>query len=417
MTAERNRVVVVGAGVVGLACAHYLRQAGCAVTVLDRGAVGQGCSHANCGYVCPSHVLPFAGPGVIGKTLATLLQKDSPLTIRFRLDPALWSWMVRFALCCNRHRMLDAGHAIAALLNSSRQLYAELVGSGGIEAEWQEKGLLFVYRTPAEMEHYAHTNRLLAETFAMPAQRYDGDAVSDLEPALVRGLAGGWHYPGDAHLRPDVLMTSWHAELTRQGVTFHEQRALVGLETAGRRVTGVVTPQGTVAADAVVVATGAWTPQLAKHLRCTVPIQPGKGYSITMARPSRCPAIPIIFEEDRVAVTPFAGGYRLGSTMEFGGYDETLNRGRLEILRRAARQYLHEPEAEPVTEEWWGWRPMVPDGKPIIGRPPRFDNLVVAAGHGMLGLSMAPGTGKLAAELLTGATPHVDPSPYAVTRF
>lgn len=417
MTAPREQVVVVGAGVVGLACAHYLRQAGCVVTVLDRGAVGQGCSHANCGYVCPSHVLPLAGPGVLGKTLPLLLHRDSPLAIRFRLDPALAEWLLRFAWCCTRRQMLTSGQAIAALLNSSRRLYDDLFRFGRIDPEWQTKGLLFVFRTPAEMAHYAHTDRLLAERFAMPARRYDGDAVCALEPALRPGLAGGWHYPGDAHLRPDRLMASWCADLVRQGVTIQEKTPLIGLARSRRRVTAVVTPQGTVPADAVVLATGAWTPQLSQHLRCRVPIQPGKGYSITMARPARCPAIPIIFEEDRVAVTPFAGGYRLGSMMEFAGYDETLNRRRLEVLRRAARLYLHEPEAEPVSEEWWGWRPMVPDGKPIIGRPPAFDNLLVAAGHGMLGLSMAPGTGKLVAELLTRTTPHVDPAPYAVTRF
>jgi D-amino-acid dehydrogenase len=166
-----------------------------------------------------------------------------------------------------------------------------------------------------------------------------------------------------------------------------------------------------------VIATGAWTPLLARHLRCRVPIVPGKGYSITMARPALCPRIPMLFDEDRVGVTPMPSGYRLGSTMEFAGYDGTLNRKRLELLRRAARHYLYEPEAEPVTEEWWGWRPMVADGKPIIGAPPALDNVLIAAGHGMLGLSMAPATGKLVAEMLTGETPHVNPVPYAATRF
>jgi D-amino-acid dehydrogenase len=136
-----------------------------------------------------------------------------------------------------------------------------------------------------------------------------------------------------------------------------------------------------------------------------------------MARPSRCPAIPLLFEEDRVAVTPMRDAYRLGSTMEFAGFDDRLNRRRLEILRKAARLYLIEPEAEPVLEEWWGWRPMVPDGLPLIGAVPGRDNLILAAGHGMLGLSMAPGTGKLVAELATRASPHVDPAPYRVNRF
>ncbi len=202
-----------------------------------------------------------------------------------------------------------------------------------------------------------------------------------------------------------------------RGVEVREGCSFLGFERDGRSVRAVQTEQGPLAADAVVIATGAWTPMLEKHLGCRVPIQPGKGYSITMARPGRCPAIPMLFEEDRVAVTPMQSGYRLGSTMEFAGYDTTLNPRRLDLLRQAARHYLIEPEAEPVTEQWWGWRPMVADGKPIIGRSPVLDNVLIAAGHGMLGLSMAPATGKLVAEMLTGQTPHVDPRPYAVTRF
>jgi D-amino-acid dehydrogenase len=136
-----------------------------------------------------------------------------------------------------------------------------------------------------------------------------------------------------------------------------------------------------------------------------------------MARPQRCPIIPLIFEEHRVAITPMRTGYRIGSTMEFAGYDATLNRSRLDLLRAGARHYLLEPEAEPVTEEWWGWRPMVYDGKPIVGPVPAFDNVLLATGHGMLGVSMATATGKLVTELLDGAKPHIDPAPYSVGRF
>jgi D-amino-acid dehydrogenase len=412
-----KRVVVVGGGVIGTACAHFLNQAGCPVTLLDKGGIGQGCSHANCGFVCPSHVLPLAGPGVIGQTLCTFLQKDSPLLIRFRPDPALWSWFLSFARRCTRHAMLEAGHAIQALLNSSRALYGELFRSGTMDAEWQEKGLLFVFRTPRAMEHHAHTARLLRETFHVDATCYDGPALEKLEPALKPGLAGAWHYEGDAHLRPDKLMDCWRKLLLERSVEIREGCDFLEFEREGRQVKAVRTSAGTSPADAVVMATGAWTPLLARQLGCRVPIQPGKGYSITMPRPARCPRLPLMFEEHRVAVTPMQSGYRLGSTMEFAGYDSTLNRSRLELLRRGAAHYLLEPESSPVEEEWWGWRPMVPDGKPIIGRAPGLANVLVAAGHGMLGLSMAPATGKLVSELLLGTPPHIDPLPYSAKRF
>ena len=177
------------------------------------------------------------------------------------------------------------------------------------------------------------------------------------------------------------------------------------------------TAQGELAADLFVVAAGAWTPLLNEQLGCRVPIQPGKGYSLTMPRPAVCPKIPLIFPETRVAVTPFQSGYRLGSTMEFAGYDESIRPERLQLLKDGATGYLQEPYCEPVLEEWFGWRPMTYDSLPIIDRSPKYDNVMIAAGHNMLGLSMAPATGKLVAELVEGNSPHIDPKPYRVSRF
>jgi D-amino-acid dehydrogenase len=201
------------------------------------------------------------------------------------------------------------------------------------------------------------------------------------------------------------------------GVEIHEQEMLRSFNEFGQEVVGVQTDRGEHAADVVVIATGAWTPLLHRILGVKVPIQPGKGYSITMARPPMCPTLPMIFEEHRTAITPFADRFRIGSTMEFAGYDDSLNRRRLQMLKDNAAIYMKTPTAEPVLEEWWGWRPMVFDGRPIIGFTPKHSNVVIAAGHGMLGLSMATGTGKLVTELVTGAKPHVDASAYRVERF
>jgi D-amino-acid dehydrogenase len=416
MSAER-RVIVVGGGVIGASCAYYLCRAGWAVTVLDSGGFGQGCSHANCGFVCPSHVLPLAAPGAVRDGLKALLTRNGPLSIKPRLDPALWGWLFRFARRCNQHDMLRAGHAIQALLNSSRALYQQLLDEEPIDCEWQTRGLLFVFLTRAGLEHYAETDRLLRDHFGVAGRRLNGDDLTALEPALKPGLAGGWHYERDAHLRPDRLMTSWKNVLEAHGVTVREGCAVDGIRRAGGRATAVVTRQGEMTADAFVFATGALTPLLSRQLGCAIPIQPGKGYSITMPRPARCPALPMLFDEHRVAVTPMRSGYRLGSTMEFAGYDRTIDPRRLELLRAGARHYLHEPYCEPVEEAWFGWRPMTYDGMPIIDRSPEMANVLIAAGHNMLGLSMAPATGKLVAELLDGGPPHLDPTPYSVRRF
>jgi D-amino-acid dehydrogenase len=313
--------------------------------------------------------------------------------------------------------MLAAGEAIQALLASSRRLYDELMRTEGLACEWEARGLLFAFRERAALEHYGETVQLVREHFGLNPKRYDGDGLAALEPALKPGLAGGWHYDTDAHLRPDRLMTSWRRLLESRGVEVREGCAVTAWEPERGRARAVVTSQGQLTADAFVVATGAWTPLLNRQLGCKVPIQPGKGYSITMPRPAKCPAIPLIFEEHRVAVTPMHSGYRLGSTMEFAGYDTTLKRQRLDLLRAGASHYLQEPWCDPVEEEWYGWRPMTPDSVPIIDRSPVLANVWMAAGHNMLGLSMAPATGKLIAELLGDATLHLDPRPYGVGRF
>jgi D-amino-acid dehydrogenase len=408
--------VVVGGGVIGAACAHYLGRDGWQVTVVDRGGFGGACSHANCGLVCPSHVLPLAGPGAIRTALRGMLARDSPVAIRARLDPALWAWLYHFARRCNRRDSLESGRALQAFLNSSRRLYDDLMREEALDCEWETHGLLYVLHTREGMDHFAEMARLLREHFDLASERYDGDAVTAFEPALKAGLGGGFLFHTDAHLRPDRLLASWQTKLVARGVTVREGCAVQGFVRERRTARALRTTQGELRADAIVVAAGAWTPLLARHIGCRILIQPGKGYSITMPRPARCPKIPLIFEEHRVAATPFRSGYRLGSTLELAGYDRTLDRRRLGLLRRSARHYLHEPWCEPVEEEWFGLRPMTADGKPIIGRSPALDNVWVAAGHNMLGLSMAPATGKLVAELLGGRPPHVDPAPFAVGR-
>jgi D-amino-acid dehydrogenase len=461
-----SRAVVIGGGVIGVACAYSLRQRGWDVTLVDRGRIGGGCSHGNCGFVSPSHVLPLAAPGAVRYALASMLKKHSPFHIKPRLDLHLWKWLFRFARRCNTSDMLAAGHACHALLESSRNLYQDLIAREALNCEWQTEGLLFVYDTRGGFDAYARTDDILAEHYNLPAKRYEGEALTDLEPALRPGLAGAFFYEDDAHLRPDRLMAEWRRVLDERGVEIIENCEFQGfvdsavhsvgnglravplgsvgnglravplgettsqrrmpaperhsgrsLRTGALRASSAITSHGELPADAFVIATGSWTPLLADHVGYRLPIQPGKGYSMTMPRPAICPRIPMLLMEHRVGVTPMKTGYRLGSTMEFAGYDTSLPPERLELLRRGAAACLRDPYCEPVEEAWYGWRPMTFDSVPVIDRSPKYDNLYLAAGHNMLGLSMAPATGKLVAELMAGETPHVDPTPYSVSRF
>src|SRR4051794_36984285 len=186
---NRRQVIVVGGGVIGAACAYYLNKADWTVTIVDKGDFGMGCSHANCGFVCPSHVLPLAEPGAQWKAFKSLFKKNSPLKVKLRFDPALWMWMLRFARRCNNADMLESGRACQALLDSSRTLYEELIATEKLDCEWETRGLLFVFRDAHEMEEYAAIDKLMDKEFHLPARRYDGEQVTKLEPALVSGLA------------------------------------------------------------------------------------------------------------------------------------------------------------------------------------------------------------------------------------
>lgn len=417
MSAGRGHAIVVGGGLIGAASAYYLSQSSWQVTIVEQNRFGSGCSHGNCGFVSPSHVLPLAVPGAARMAMKSLLKPNSPFAIRPRLDIPLWSWLWRFMRRCNERDMLESAAGIRPLLSSSRTLYDQLFASESIDCEWQARGLLFVFRTAAALHEHIEADKRVDAPFNLLSKRFDSESLLALEPALKPGLAGGLLYENDGHLRPDRLMSGWRTVLEGRGVRILEQCKVAGVAGDLGTVRTLATSQGPLAADAFVFAMGAWTPLLNKHLGCKIPIQPGKGYSLTMPRPAVCPTYPLLLEEDRVAVTPMQSGYRLGSTMEFAGYDARLNPKRLDLLRRGASQYLREPYCEPVLEEWCGWRPMTYDSRPIIDRSPAWSNVWIAAGHNMLGLSMAPATGRLIAELINGEPPHIETRPYSANRF
>ncbi len=409
--------IVIGGGLVGCSSAYYLCRAGWKVTLLERQRIGSGASHGNCGYVCPSHAMPLSAPGVVAYTLPSLFKRDAPLSIPARFDPGLWKWLLQFTRQCSTDRMMHAATGRNALLASSMSLYREFVDEESIECEWTDRGLLLVYKSANDFDGYKETAELLKREFEIEAVAYPGKAVKDLEPSLKSGMAGGWHFPADAHVRPDKLLAGFKRAIEQRGGEIREDVEVRTLLRDGNQVASVATSQGSLAADLLVLATGAEAPQFADAIGCRLPIQPGKGYSLTMQPLQKQPKIPMIFEEHHVAVTPLDSGFRVGSTMEFTGYDRSINPKRLALLRKSAAEHLEEPLPEAVDEEWAGWRPMSVDGLPCIGQAPGASNLIVAAGNGMIGLATAPATGKLVAEIASEHTPHIDATPYSLTRF
>lgn len=414
---EKQDLVIVGGGIIGIACAHYLSAAGMKVTVIDKGSMASACSQGNCGYICASHILPLTEPEALWTGLKSIFNPKAAFRIRPTLRPALWLWLFQFMRRCNHRQMLLAGTALKALLESSLEEYHLLMEREKLACEWQENGLLFVFKGESGLDQFARMDRFIAEHFGVSANRLDGDELPAFDAALCPGLAGAFHYPGDTSVRPDLLNAGWVANLRARGVTFIENCSLLDVVKSGGRIEALETSMGRYEASQFVFATGAWSAKLTPLLGCRIPVEPGKGYSVTMSRPARCPAHPMLFPEKRVGVSPFENGYRLGSMMEFSGFDTSIPQQRIQQLRASAEDFLVEPHTEDVLDVWYGWRPMTWDSLPIIGQVPHLQNSYLATGHNMLGLATATGSGRLLAELIQGMPPHIDPAPYSPNRF
>jgi D-amino-acid dehydrogenase len=265
-----------------------------------------------------------------------------------------------------------------------------------------------VYRTAAGYESARHEAQRL-EGSAIAAKLVDAATARDLEPGLAADVVGGIFYPDDAHLIPDRFVRGLARVIEGRGVALRPGTEVLGFQTAGSRVVAVETTRGAVAADTVVVAAGSWAPGVGRTLGLRVPIQPAKGYSLTYARPADAgPRLPLLAGESRFAITPMREHVRFAGTLELAGLDFSIDRRRVDAIRRAAARYLTGLEALPLREIWRGLRPCTPDGLPLLGRPARRPNVVLATGHAMIGVSLGPITGKLVAQLVTGAAPEVN---------
>ena len=417
-TLRRGDVLVVGAGAVGLATALALLEDGRGVRIIDAGRVGGGSSHGNCGTITPSHAPPLAAPGMVLRALRMMLTPDAPLYVRPDIDPARWGWLLRFALRCNVRDWEASARAKSALLNDSRARLAQWVRDHALECDYREAGEDYVFRDARTFAHGQRELPLLRE-LGIGVEVIEGAAYERQEPAMLPGVAGAIRFSGDAALRPDRYAAELARVVRARGGTIDEGCELLGLRTE-RDGLSADTSAGTIVAREVVLATGAWSARLARQVGAgwlRGALQPGKGYSITYDVPPVVPRRPLVLRERSVCVTSWGDGFRLGSTMEFSGFDESLNARRLAALERGAREYLRHPVGPRVRERWYGWRPMSCDDVPIIGRAPGHERLWLATGHGMMGIGMSSGSAQLLADLLAGRQPAIDPAPYAPSRF
>lgn len=408
--------LIIGGGVIGLSCAYFLARTGKRVQVLDRARVGMGTSYGNCGLITPSHAEPTCKPGRIGSVARKMASTSASFRVVPGLDRERWKWLAAFARNCTQTRSTEIMQAKISLLNSSRTLTEKLIRLESLNCDWHDCGLLSVCNSDKGYAELTQLARQL-EALDIPCTLLDRQATHALEPTLNDEVIGGLFFPSDAWLNP----SKYTAELARacqdKQVSIEEMCEIEAIHHSDHRIDSVYTRLGDFTADQYIIATGVETPELLKPLEIPCPIQPGKGYSITSRKPDLCPKHALILHEASMAVTPWSDQFRLGGTMEIAGFDQSMNKKRLELLIQGSIDYLKDHIGTGVPEKWYGFRPMTPDDLPMIGQPGQWSNLMLATGHNMLGMSMAAGTGRLVAELTSGRKPHIDPTPFDPNRF
>lgn len=398
-TSATPDVAIIGGGAVGVCIAHELVSQGASVVLLERGpALASGCSSGNAGIVGASHVLPLAGPGAVLDGLRWLGRPDSPFALRPR--PAVVPWLGRFLAASTPGRVRHARRVLRRLALTSADLHADLAARG-LDTGFDRRGLLNVYATPSAFSAATAAARD-DEADGLRPEVLDRAGLIQRFPQVAPSAAGGVFYPQEAHCDPGAFVRAVGAEASSAGLVVRTQVEALGLLRRNGRVHAISTTAGDVRAGQVVLAAGAWSAELAADLSLVLPVEGGKGYHVEFDPAAGDPEVPIWFQEDRVVVTPMPGRLRVAGTLELAGVDERVDHRRVDAIVRAAQTGLGGFGPRTVKSVWRGLRPCSPDGLPIIGRAPSVDNVTVATGHGMWGLQLAPLTGKLVAEIMSG---------------
>jgi D-amino-acid dehydrogenase len=396
------KVIVVGGGAVGLCVAYFLRRAGVEVLVAERGHCGHGASFGNAGYITRFHG-PLPAPGIIRDALRWTIKGGSPLRIRPRLDPAFGEWLWRFVKVSRNGTYGERAHALLALNRRTFDLYDAFRGNG-VHFPSPTSGLILACLSLRELDHQVEALADLRQAgYDDPVEILDRDGVRDAEPALSDRVAGALFVPADRCLRPELFTAALVAWLRQNAVEILEDTEVVGL----RRTAGcwrAETQSESLSADAIVVGAGIASRKLLSPLGVRLPLEAGKGYSLIAMGRGTPPQRAVGLMDAKVAYTPFGESARLASFLELGAVDASVPEARLDEIVRRAAPYFRDWRPERRLQSWAGFRPMTPDGLPFIGGLPGCEQLYVAAGHGTLGLTLAPATGEALAQLVASDT-------------
>lgn len=412
-------VGILGGGVVGLCCAYYLERQGFALTVIDKGDMTEGCSWINAGMVVPSHIVPLAAPGAVAKGLGWMFSGESPFAIRIKNDAALLRWLWLFYRHSNKAHVKRAVPLLRDISLLSKALYRELDREEGLDFDYQERGLLMLYQTAtAEKEEWRAAGH--ANDAGVEARILSPDQIGIMEPGVCPQVRGGIYFPGDAHLNPAKFMRNMKGYLKSKGVEFITRTPVIGFEHERGWIRKIKTTNTEHAFDECIIACGSQSAVLLKKLGINLPLLGGKGYSFDLSGMAENIRIPSLLVEGRVSVTPLGpGSLRVGGTMILGEGHSAISATRVRGIVKTLHQFYPALKDTRISslQVSAGQRPCSPDGLPYIGRSQKYNNLMIATGHGMMGMSLGPATGKLISKLLSADEPDVDLEPFGVERF
>lgn len=386
------RVVVIGGGIVGLFCAYELRRAGAEVSVVERDRCGEAASQGNAGWIVPPLSTPLPSPGITKQTLQMLLKKDSSLSIKPRFDLDFFRWCWLFWRNSSEARYRKGVEATLALNQKTIELYDDLRASG-VEFEMDASGLLIVALSQKKLEEKVRLIETVRKAgYEGEVDHLGAEEAKRLEPALSEGVVGGLHARDTRHVRPESLTAGLLENMIANGVEVIENSEVAGISSVNNGGWKVHTSSGDLAADKLVVAAGVWSADLLRNLKIKLPLEAGKGYSLTVSGGGIQPRHPMKFAEVNVACTPFRDQVRVSGVFELGNKDLSVDHSALNKVVGSASTYLKDWEVEDTQLQWAGLRPATPDDLPIIGGVPGFDGLYLATGHGTLGVTLAPAT-------------------------
>lgn len=409
--------LVIGGGIIGLCTAYYLQKEGHQVTIIDRTNMDSGTSWINAGYISPGHIIPLSAPGVMKKGIKWMFNSASPLFIKPRLDMDFLNWAWKFNKSCNQKHVTNSIPVIKEIAVLSQELYKDIKEIEHFNFHMEKKGLLMLCQTDALLEEELITTKLAKEA-GLEANMLSMDELKALEPDVKLNVKGASIYHCDAHCTPMEFMAEMKALLRKRGVAFLTNESVSVLKHANGSISKVITDKRSIKASEVIMAAGSWTGTLAKQLGVRIPMQAGKGYSISSFREHGI-SMPAILAEAKVAVTPMNGFTRFAGTMEIAGISETINKRRVDAIASAASRYYPNIQIDTIEKDkaTSGLRPLSADGLPYIGRTEKYSNLLVATGHAMMGWSMATATGKLVSEIISDKKTSLNLAPFSIERF